>query len=170
MGSSVSGAASASSAAAVTAVARLASLFYHDQNSCFCVVTLWSLQYVACFLSSLSKLRQLKKAGAGAAHLSTVVPAHYDTIQAGRGLTASDMHGHKRRQRSIQVAHFSTGGRCATRHDHHETGHVRPARSQEKTALSVHSASFCWAGFGRIRHSRSQVKAARTHFLFNLIF
>ena len=31
--------------------------------------------------SALSKLRQLKKAGAGAAHLSTVVPAHYDTRQ-----------------------------------------------------------------------------------------
>ena len=58
MGSSVSGAASASSAAAVTAVARLASLFYHDQNSCFCAVTLWSLQYAACFLSSLSQLEE----------------------------------------------------------------------------------------------------------------
>ena len=42
----------------------------------------------------------------------------------------------------------------------HETGHVRPARSQEKTALSVHSASFCWAEFGRIRHSRSREGSA----------
>ena len=65
---------------------------------------------------------------------------------AGRGLTASDIHGHKRRQRSIKAspAQKGRGGRgaplyrgpCALRHD--------PGR----------------AGFDRIRHSRSQEKAA----------
>ena len=77
---------------------------------------------------------------------------------------------HRRTSQGESVRFWSRSRRRKRQQIPHETGHVRPARSQEKTALSVHSASFCWAGFGRIRHSRSQVKAARTHFLFYLIY